>query len=186
MELLNMFLAFFRVGMFTIGGGLVAIPIMQEYAVRYGWIGEEAFIDMIAVSQSTPGPIGINLATYVGSVQYGLLGSVVVTLGMVLPSFLIISIVSRFLLHFNENRWVKSALVHIRPVVVGVILTAAFFIARVAVVDVGAYRASGDISDLADVRNIVLFLFFFLVMFKVKFHPVVFVAIGGTLGLLFF
>ena len=132
MGLLNMFFTFFKVGLFTIGGGLVAIPIMQNYVMEYQWISEKEFVDMIAISQSTPGPIGINLATFVGASQYGLLGSIVVTAGMVLPSFIIISIVSKFLMQFNDHKAVKAVLASIRPVVVGIILSAAFFIAKVS------------------------------------------------------
>lgn len=186
MGLFNMFFAFLKVGLFTIGGGLVAIPIMQDYVIEYQWISQTDFIDMIAISQSTPGPIGINLATYVGASQYGLLGSIVVTIGMVLPSFVIISIISRFLKHFNENKWVKAALASMRPMVVGIILAAAYFIGKIAFVNEEALDLNKTINEIIDLRSIIMFVVFFGVMFKVKKHPILYIAIGGVFGILLF
>jgi len=186
MELLNMFFAFFKVGLFTIGGGLVAIPIMQDYVIKYQWITQKDFVDMIAISQSTPGPIGINLATYVGASQYGLLGSIVVTMGMVLPSFIIITIVSKFLAHFNQNKWVKASLTSIRPIVVGIILSAGFFIAKVSFVNVESFMNTGKWLDLIELKSFLVFLVFFGLMFKVEKHPILYIVAGGLVGVLLF
>lgn len=186
MGLLNMFFAFLRVGLFTIGGGLVAIPIMQGYVMEYQWITETEFVDMIAISQSTPGPIGINLATFVGASQYGLLGSIVVTAGMVLPSFVIISIVSKFLMKFNDSKVVKVVLSSIRPVVVGIILAAAFFIAKVSFIDVEGFSQNSNLTSLIDLKSFAVFIIFFGVMFKIKKHPILYIIIGGVVGVLLF
>jgi chromate transporter len=185
-ELLNLFYTFFKVGLFTIGGGLVAIPIMQDYVIGYKWVSEKTFVDMIAISQSTPGPIGINLATYVGQTQYGLLGSVVATLGMVLPSFIIISIVAKFLKHFDENKWVKAALRNIRPIVIGIIMAAAYFIAQVELLDMEAFKVTKQLSELFDIKSVVLFAVVFGLMFKIKLHPILYILIGGVLGIIIF
>jgi len=186
MGLLNMFFSFFKVGLFTIGGGLVAIPIMQDYVMKYQWINEKEFIDMIAVSQSTPGPIGINLATFVGASQYGFLGSIAVTMAMVLPSFIIISIVSKFLSHFNDNKWVKAVLASIRPIVVGVILSAAFFIAKVSFINIDNFTESGSIMSLIDLKSFAIFIVFFGAMFIIKKHPILYIVVGGVFGILLF
>jgi len=185
MELLQMFAVFFKVGLFTIGGGLVAIPIMQDFVIHYGWVSEKAFVDMIAVSQSTPGPIGINLATYVGQTQYGLLGSIVVTIGMVLPSFIIISIIARFMKTYLDNSWVKAALSKVRPTVVGVILAAGYLIAKVSLLQIDDFSASGQITDLVDMKKLVVFGVFFISMFKFKWHPILYIVLGGVTGILF-
>lgn len=186
MGLLNMFFSFFKVGLFTIGGGLVAIPIMQDYVLKYQWISEKEFVDMIAISQSTPGPIGINLATYVGASQYGLLGSIVVTIAMVLPSFIIITIVSKFLLHFDDNKYVKAVLKSIRPVVVGIILAAGFFIANVSFIHMDNFLETKSIAALIDIKSFIVFIIFFGVMFKIKKHPILYIVIGGVLGIVLF
>lgn len=186
MGLLNMFLAFFKVGLFTIGGGLVAIPIMQDYVQKYNWITTKDFVDMIAISQSTPGPIGINLATYVGASQYGIFGSIIVTIAMVLPSFIIITIISKFLKHFNENKWVKAVLASIRPMVVGIILAAAYFIASVSFLNLDEAISARSLTRLVDLKAFIVFIIFFILMFKVKKHPILYIVIGGVFGVLLF
>ncbi len=188
--LLELFISFFKVGLFTIGGGLVAIPLMQDFVLANGWINEETFIDMIAVSQSTPGPIGINLATYIGQTQWGFLGSIVATLGMVLPSFLIIMVISHFLKAFQENIWVQRTMRSIRPVAIGAILAAAGQIALISL-----FKEPIKITDLTEniqvvidsvnIRALVMFLVLFGLMFKIKLHPILYIFIGGVLGILF-
>lgn len=186
MELLSLFFTFFKIGLFTIGGGLVAIPMMQDYSIRYGWVSETEFVDMIGISQSTPGPIGVNMATFVGQTQFGLLGSIVVTIGMVLPSFIVISIIAKFLVHFNENKWVDAALKHIRPIVVGTILAAAFFIANVTFLHLELFLETKDLRQLFDLKSVLIFLVFFVAMFKIKIHPILYILIGGVIGITLF
>ncbi len=188
--LLKLFIAFFKVGLFTIGGGLVAIPLMQDFVLANGWIDEKTFIDMIAVSQSTPGPIGINLATYIGQTRWGLVGSIVATLGMVFPSFLIIMVISHFLKAFKENLWVQRTMTSIRPVAIGAILAAAGQIALVSLFKepVTVAAISQDISTAAqmvNVRALIMFLVLFGLMFKIKLHPILYIVIGGVLGIVF-
>ena len=98
-----MFLEFFKTGLFAVGGGLATIPFLREIGVRYGWYTMSDLSTMIAVSESTPGPMGVNMASYVGFSQYGVLGSIVVTLGLVLPSLIIICIIANFLEKFKED-----------------------------------------------------------------------------------
>ena len=100
---LILFLEFFKIGLFTIGGGFAMIPLIEEIAVRYGWMTESEFFDLIGVCESTPGPIAINMATYIGSSQGGLLGSIVATLGVVLPSFIIIIIIATVMKNMTKN-----------------------------------------------------------------------------------
>ena len=189
--LLKLFITFFQVGLFTIGGGLVAIPIMQDYVLAYQWVSEQTFVDMIAVSQSTPGPIGINMATYVGQTQIGLLGSIVATLGMVLPSFIIVVIISHFLKAFKENKWVQAIMESIKPAAIGAILAAAFQIATISLFlpnsDLTMFwkDLGGFIKDI-DFKAMGLFLILFITMFKIKGHPILYIMIGGVLGVILF
>lgn len=113
--MLNIFWTFFKIGLFTFGGGYAMIPLIHFYAVdKYKWLTEEEFVDIIAIAESTPGPIAINSATYIGYKKYGVKGSVAGTIGVALPSFFIIIIISTFLMQFKENIWVEYAFLGIR------------------------------------------------------------------------
>ena len=128
MVFLEMFLTFFKVGMFTVGGGYAMLPFIQSEVLAHEWMSEESIINFIAVSESTPGPFAINIATYVGSqvgAEYGIWGSIFgsfcATLGTVLPSFIIILIVAKCFEKFKENKYVRGAMTGLRPTVVGLI-----------------------------------------------------------------
>ena len=110
MKLLVLFLEFLKIGLFTFGGGYAMIPLIKEAVLKHGWMDETQFLNMIGVSEVTPGPIAINMATYVGSTQAGFLGSLICTVGVVLPAFVIMLLVSILLKKFMKNRYVQSAL----------------------------------------------------------------------------
>ncbi|HHY69514.1 MAG TPA: chromate transporter [Bacillota bacterium] len=125
--LLQLFVSFLKVGAFAFGGGYAMIPLISEEVVTYrGWLEMEEFIDVIAISQGTPGPIAINSATFVGFKVAGVIGSITATLGVVLPSFVIMMVLGRLFLRYKEVPVVKHMLSGIRPVVVALILAAAF------------------------------------------------------------
>lgn len=124
MILLTLFLTFLKIGALTFGGGMAMIPLIREAVLSNGWLTEEEFLDFVAVSESTPGPIAVNMATFVGADQAGFLGALVCTLGVVLPSFVIILLIAALMKTFLKNRWVSAALSGIRPCVVGLILGA--------------------------------------------------------------
>ena len=121
---LELFWTFFMIGAFTFGGGYAMLPLIQEQVTAKGWIPAENLINFVAVSESTPGPFAVNMATYVGSEMGGILGSACATLGVVLPSFIIILIVARCYDKFRENRWVKGCMTGLKPAVVGLIANA--------------------------------------------------------------
>lgn len=125
---LILFLEFFKIGLFTIGGGFAMIPLIEEIAVRYGWMTESEFFDLIGVCESTPGPIAINMATYIGSSQGGLLGSIVATLGVVLPSFIIIIIIATVMKNMTKNRFFKGFMEGVKPVIVALIMSTGFLL----------------------------------------------------------
>lgn len=122
MTYLELLLGFLRVGCFTFGGGYAAIPLIRDVALSYGWLTEDALTDMIAVSESTPGPIMVNLATYVGSSQAGILGAALATLAVVTPSFCIILLILVLLKNVIKHPWVQAILRGMQPCVVGIIL----------------------------------------------------------------
>ena len=123
MIFLELFLSFFKVGLFCFGGGYGMLPLMEETVVAKGWLTAEQFYDFVGVCESTPGPIAVNMATYVGSVTGGPLGSVVATLGTVLPAFIIILIIASILKNFTENKYFKGFLKGVKPVVSALILS---------------------------------------------------------------
>ena len=122
MMYLDLFLGFLKVGCFAFGGAYGAIPLIRDVVLSYGWLDDEMLTYMIAVSESTPGPIMVNLATYVGSSQAGFLGAVVATLAVVLPSFLIILLVTALLKTALKNKYVQAVLRGLKPCVIGIVL----------------------------------------------------------------
>ena len=124
---LELLLGFLRVGCFTFGGGYAAIPLIRDVVLKYGWLEEETLLYFIGVCESTPGPIMINLATYVGSSQAGILGSLLATLAVVLPAFIIILVVVAIMDKFLKNPWVKAVMNGLKPGVIGVILATGLF-----------------------------------------------------------
>lgn len=121
MKLLELFAVFFRIGLFTFGGGYGMIPLVQQEALSRGWMAEEELYRFIGVCESTPGPIAVNMATFVGSAQAGLCGAACATLGVVLPALLVMLLIAAALRGFRENRFVRAAMAGIRPVVAGMI-----------------------------------------------------------------
>ncbi|MCR5741355.1 MAG: chromate transporter [Gammaproteobacteria bacterium] len=125
---LNLFIQFFLIGLFTFGGGYAMIPLIEDRTISLGWLTEEEFVDMIAISESTPGPVAVNMATFTGYKVAGIFGSVCTTLGVILPSFIIILLVATILTHFIENRYVKAVLHGFQAVVIGLLFSTALYL----------------------------------------------------------
>lgn len=187
--LLELFFVFFYIGTFTIGGGLVAITLMQQTLVEKGIISAETFYNMVAISESTPGPIGINMATYVGYSQYGILGGIVATLGEVAPSIICIVTIAHFFAKFHDAPIVKSAFAILRPATTGMILVATANVFIVSLLRL-PFRAENFFS-LAGLKNIfyVPSLAFYVaslfLLLKTKIHPIIIIALGAVFGILF-
>ena len=131
---LLLFYEFFKIGLFAIGGGLVTVPFLFDLAEHYPWFTASELADMIAVSESTPGPLVVNMATFAGYKAAGISGAVIATFGLVLPSLIIIMLVSRLLTKFSDNPYVQSILSGIRPAVIALIFMAGWEIAKISVV----------------------------------------------------
>jgi chromate transporter len=185
MSLLELFFRFLYVGFFTVGGGLASIPLLIENLVDTGLISHEMFYNMMGVAQSTPGPIGVNLATYIGFSQHSLWGGIVTTLGLIIPCFFISFAVSKAFQKFSETKAVKAAFYGIRAVVVGLIATAAFGVYKVALLGWDAFRASGSFLDLFQWKAILIFAALYLLLVRFKKHPILYIALGGLLGFFF-
>lgn len=186
---LRLFYEFFIAGLFAVGGGMATVPFLADMGVKTGWFTQSMLADMIAVSESTPGPIGVNMATYVGYTVAGIPGGIVATLGLVSPSFLIIMIVSAFLRAFRNNRYVERVFYSMRPASTAMIAAAGFTVLLLSVFNVEAYRTSGVLAELFSIKAIVLFVLIWLftnvVKATKKLHPVVFIAFSAVIGILF-
>ena len=180
---------FFKTGLFAVGGGMATVPFLSEMAERTGWFTQAMLADMIAVGESTPGPIGVNTATYVGYTVAGIPGGVVATLGLVLPSFLIILIVAAFLKAFRSNKYVERVFYGIRPASVGMIGAACVAVMRLCLVDTAALKSGGKLWDALSWKGLALFAVVWvltnLVKRTKKLHPVVFIAGSAAIGILF-
>ena len=189
MILLRLFWEFFKTGLFAVGGGMATIPFLSEMAERTGWFTQSMLADMIAVAESTPGPIGVNTATYVGYTVSGVVGGVVATLGLVLPSFLIILIVAAFLKAFRSNRYVERVFYGIRPASVGMIAAACVAVMRLCLVNTAAFQEGSALSTLLNWKGLALFFVVWALTNFVKqtkkLHPVVFIAASAAVGIVF-
>lgn len=181
---LQLFFEFFKTGLFAVGGGLATIPFLNEIADRLGWFSREFLGDMIAVAESTPGPIGVNVATYAGFAVSGLLGALVSTLGLITPSVIIILIIGTMLDKFKDNPLVTRAFYGIRPMVVGMIASVALGLIGSAVVKADFSGSLLQMLTAIDLRAAILFVVFLFATNKWKLHPIFYIVIAGVLGAL--
>ena len=179
MVYLQLFIEFFQIGLFAVGGGPATIPFLMDLADKYDWYTRADVANMLAVSESTPGPIGVNMATYAGYNAAGFLGGIVATCSLVLPSLIVIVIVARMLQSFSENKYVKSAFWTIRPAVTGLIATAV-----VGLIQTAIFTASDGTFQFPVVPVVMCLAFFGLMQVKKlqKLHPIVWLAAGAVLG----
>lgn len=183
---LQLFYEFFKAGLFAFGGGLATIPFLYDISDKTGWFTYQQLIDMIAVSESTPGPIGINMATYVGYTLKGIPGALVSTFGLVMPSIIIIIIISGFLNKYSENRIVKSAFYSLRPAATGLIASAGVTIIAVSLLRIDLFNQTGIFLDLFNLKAIILALAILIVSIKFKkINPVFLILISALIGIIF-
>ncbi len=189
MTLLQLAFTFFYIGLFTIGGGQVAITLMQQSLVSTGVISQELFYNMVAISESTPGPIGINMATYIGYELYGVPGALIVTGAQVTPSIVIILIIARFLKSFNDNPFVKGSLAFLRPVTTGLILVPVIQVILFTLINVPAsLSALASIEAWKGLFNwtcLAAYAVFVFLLFKPKLHPILIIILGAVFGIVF-
>ena len=186
MILLCLYWEFFKVGLFAVGGGLATLPFLYSMGAKTGWFTATQVADMLAVSESTPGPIGVNMATYVGFTTAGVPGSVCATLGLVTPSLLVILMIAAALKAFRSSPYVNGAFYTLRPASTGLIAAAGWSVLVLVLLDLPLYRATGALTDLIRWKNLVLFAVLWcmtnLVKPMKKLHPVVFIALAAAVG----
>ena len=185
MIFLRLYYEFFKVGLFVFGGGLATVPFLQEMSNKTGWFTLKQLVDMIAVSESTPGPIGVNMATYVGYTIGGFPGGVVATLGLMTPSVIIALAIARLLTRFRQSKLVESAFYGLRPASCGLIAAAGFSVIRLSLVHTDIWKQTGVILDLFNLKGLILAAVLFFVTNKFKAHPILFIAGSAVIGIIF-
>ena len=185
---LKLFLTFLQIGAFSFGGGYGMISLIREKVLLYGWLTEEELLNMIAVAESTPGPIAVNMATFVGSAQGGILGALFATLGVVLPSFIIILTIAALIRNLLKYAGVKAFLGGIRPCIVGLILATAFTMFMSTAI---GFSSIGDTLTI-DFKGIIIFVILMLIslatrlVLKKKTAPILMIVISSGLGMLMY
>lgn len=180
---LTLFLEFFKMGLFTFGGGYAMIPLIEETVLKYGWLTEARFSEMLGVCESTPGPVAINMATYIGSVQGGLLGSLIATLGVVLPSFVIILLIAAILKNFTNHPIFKGFVRGVQPVVIGLILSTGVILFAKALGYVSLTEFRPDWISMIIFALLIGTYIVALKVFKKKLSAIQLILISAGLGL---
>lgn len=198
---LSLFWEYFKIGLFTIGGGYAMLPMVKQVVLRHGWLAEQQLIDFIGVAESTPGPFAINLATFVGmhvgvdntslGVFGGFLGAIIATTAVVLPSIVIIIIVTKLFAKFKQSTAVQGALYGVKPVVVGLILSAAVgLVVKVVLPNLNLAKPTSDgFSQFNWVSLLILLVMFPLSKVKIKgkkVHPILLIVISAVVGVVVF
>ena len=176
--IMQLFTVFFKIGLFTFGGGYAMIPLIKAEVLANNWASISDIIDFIGISESTPGPFAINIATFIGFNKEGILGAAAATLGVVLPSLIIILIISKFFFNFQDNKYVKAVLAGLRPAVVGTIASSAFTIFA------SIFIINGKVTNYI---GIIILIIILVLKFKFKkMHPIMLIVLSGVMGYLFY
>lgn len=192
MIFLELFLRFFFVGLFAIGGGLATVPFLQSMGETTGWFTPADIADMIAISESTPGPIGVNMATYVGyqtgevfGVAGGIFGGIIATLGLITPSIIVILIVAKMLQKFKDSKYVEYAFYGLRAASIGLVASACLGVAKIAFWNTELMTESGSVFAAVNYKSIILsaVIFFCVTKFK-KLHPIALIIFSAVVGIL--
>ena len=186
---LRLFWEFFKTGLFAVGGGMATLPFLNDMGGKTGWFDAGELADMIAVSESTPGPIGVNMATYVGFTTGGIPGAVISTLGLITPEILIILMIAHVLRQFRQNRYVDAAFYGLRPCSLGLIAAAGMLVVRISLFNVELFKESGSFLDLLRLKELLLAALLLVLTRCVKplkkLHPIVFILGSALVGIVF-
>ncbi len=183
--LLRLFYEFFKTGLFAVGGGLATLPFLYEMGRKTGWFTAADIADMIAVSESTPGPMGVNMATYVGVKTAGLPGGAIATLGLICPSIIIIIIIAGILDRFRDSAIVKKVFYTLRPASVALITSAGLGVARIALLRLDLFEETHVIFDILNWKCILLAVAVYVGIRLFHKHPVLYIALSALAGILF-
>ncbi len=185
---LELFWTFFKIGLFSFGGGYGMLPLMDQEVMSHGWMEMAQFLNFVAVAESTPGPIAVNMATFIGSTQGGFLGSACATLGVILPSIIIILLIVAVFKNFLKYKVVSSALAGIKPVIVGLIFTTGLwlgiknFLPNIASMSVEGFSLTAFLLTL----GLLVVFFTYKALRKKNLSPIIFIILSAVCGMIFF
>ena len=182
---LRLFTEFFKAGLFAVGGGLATLPFLYNISDKTGWFTHSQLADMVAVSESTPGPIGVNMATYVGFTSGGIPGAVIATVGLITPSVIVILIIAQFLRRFSESKAVQDIFYGLRAASVALITAALLLVVKVALFREIPVNGAEKAVLQPYLPGIVLAAVLLPMVMKTKLHPAVFLAASAVIGIVF-
>ena len=183
MKFLLLLVEFFKTGLFSVGGGLATLPFLYEMSSKHpDWFTTADIADMIAISESTPGAIGINMSTYAGYKVAGIPGGILATLALALPSVIIILIIARFLARFRQSKLVEGAFYGLRPASIAMISAAGLNVAKIALVNLEALTSGAGLGGFFIWKALILAVLIFIGLRKLKWSPILFIAISAYFG----
>lgn len=190
-DIILLFLIFFKLGLFCFGGGYAMIPLISDEITKYGWITTNEFYDIIAITEITPGAIAVNAATFVGERVGGIIGAAAATVGVILPSFILVLIISKFFFKFNENPVKKSIFHCIRPAVMGMIVYAAISVAETSIfsgsINIDFFKTLiSQPFNAVDIKSLVIFAATFILLLKTKINPILLLLAMAVIGIFIF
>lgn len=185
MILIKLFLEFFKVGLFAVGGGAATIPFLYNISDKTNWFTHTDLANMIAISQSVPGAMGINMATYVGYATDKIFGSITSTMGIIIPSVIIILVVAKVLEKFKENKMVEDCFYGLRPASTGLLLAAGFEIVKISVLTLNKYEKTHIIRDILSFKALILAGVLFFFIRKYKKSPIFYIIASAVVGVVF-
>ncbi len=186
MVILQLFWEFFKAGLFAIGGGLATLPFLTDISARTGWFTTNDLADMVAVSESTPGPLGINMATYVGFKTAGIPGGIIATLGLIAPSIIIILIILHILKKFKDSPIIERVFFGLRPASTGLIAAAGLGVARICMLNpVADLHLPEGLLTLINWKMVLLAVLLYIGIKKFNKHPILYVGIAAVCGIVF-
>ncbi|MCL2593517.1 MAG: chromate transporter [Defluviitaleaceae bacterium] len=185
MVLITLFLEFAKAGLFAAGGGLAIIPFLIEMSERHGWFAEAEIMNMIALAESAPGPLGANMATFVGYGVAGFPGAVVAVIALIFPALILVTIIAKFITQFSNSPYVKDAFYGLRPVVCAMITAACWGLIRSTIFTLDLFSETRNLLDLVHIPSLILFGVLLFLYIKFKKHPVFYLAGAAIVGIVF-
>jgi chromate transporter len=180
-----------KIGLFSFGGGYAMIPMIEKEIEGHGWLSATEFFDIVAIAEMTPGPIAVNSATFVGYRTAGYFGGLIATIGVAIPSLVLILIISRYFFKFQKHPLNTAVFYGVRPVIAGLIATAAVFVSETAIFKEKLttnliLQLFCNPLNVLNIGSIFIFIVSFIILRRTKFHPMLVIALSGTLGILLF
>lgn len=183
----KLFITFFKIGLFTFGGGYAMIPLIQQEVIGNQWLNMTELTDYIAIAQSTPGPFAVNIATFVGMESGGFFGALITATAVILSSFLIILVIAKMFTNFLDNKWVQGTLFGMRPIVIGLIASAAALLMFNEFIAPGVkITTAEEFFKALQFKEMIIFGICTFIYFKFKLHPIKLILLSALLGMLFF